>query len=145
MVLILFQCSQHSQCNMGLWKWIVTWAHDLRSRSQIGMVGDYGSHSLIRWCGSGCQTSCSGGPSPCFSLSALPCSTSAHDSGVHQSPKRDMKMCSECLGKCLTLFSEFKKPLSHHKPGTFIPIGGRRADSAGRNLVLAKVAIAGLS
>lgn len=90
------------------------WTHDLLgSRSQIHTVGGYGSHVLIRWCVSGWEISRSGGPSPCFPLSALPCSTSEHDCGVSVSPRRDIKMCSECLGKLVTLFSEQKKPLSH--------------------------------
>lgn len=59
------------------------------------------------------EISRSGGPSPCFPLSALPCSTSAHDCGVSVSPRRDVRMCSECLGKLFTLFSVQKKTLSH--------------------------------
>lgn len=60
---ILLRCSQSSQCDMGLWKWMVIWARDLGSRSQAGVVGEYGSHSLIRWCGSGWEILYSGGPS----------------------------------------------------------------------------------
>lgn len=103
---ILFRCSQCSQCDLGLQKRVVPWAHGLGSSSQIDTVADYGSHSLIRWCGLGWKISCSGGPSPCFPLSALPCSTSAHGCGANVSPRRDIKMCSECLGKLLTLYFE---------------------------------------
>lgn len=53
---------------------------------------------------SGWEMMISGGSSPCFLLSALPSSTSASDCGVNGSPRRDIKMGTECLGKLLTLF-----------------------------------------
>lgn len=105
-VFVLLQCFQRRQRDTGLWKWIAIWARDLRGRSQIDTVGDYGSHLLIRWYGSGWEISCWGGASPCFPLSTLPCSTSAHDCGVNVSLRRYIKIYNEYLGKILTLFSE---------------------------------------
>lgn len=102
---ILFQCSQSSQCDIGLWKWVVhepvIWAVDLKLTWL-----ETGSHLLIRWCDSGWEISCSGGPLMCFLLSAFPYSTSEYDCKINVSPRRDIKMCSECQGKHTLLFPE---------------------------------------
>lgn len=78
------------------------------------MAGNYG---VIRWCGLG-KIMGSGGPSPCFLLPALLSFTSADNGGVNESPRRDLKLWSKCLGKLLTLF--FEQKTSHMSQNRYL-------------------------